>query len=86
MNKSATINARIDEQTKKKAQSILKILNIPMSEAISMFLRQIILHKGIPFEIKIPNEVTLKAHELAKEGKEIHKYENLEDLFEALEI
>jgi len=49
-------------------------------------LRQIILHKGIPFEVKIPNEVTLKAHELAKEGKEIHKYENLEDLFEALEI
>jgi len=86
MGKSATIHTRIDERTKKKAQNILKILNIPMSEAISMFLRQIILHKGIPFEIKIPNEVTLKAHELAKNGKEIHKFDNLEDLFEALEI
>lgn len=86
MRKSATIHTRIDEITKKKAQNILKILNIPMSEAISMFFRQIILHKGIPFEIKIPNEVTLKAHELAKEGKEIHKFDNLEDLFEALEI
>jgi len=86
MNKTATINARIDEQTKIKAQNILKILNIPMSEAISMFFRQIILQKGIPFEIKIPNEVTLKAHKLAKEGKEIHKYDSLEDLFEALEI
>ncbi|GAI71979.1 unnamed protein product, partial [marine sediment metagenome] len=37
MVKSATINARIDEKTKTQAQSILRILNIPMSEAISMF-------------------------------------------------
>ena len=35
-------------------RNILKKLNISMSEAISMYLSQITLHNGIPFELKIP--------------------------------
>lgn len=84
MVKSATINARIDEKTKTQAQSILRILNIPMSEAISMFFKQIVLHRGIPFEIKIPNDVTVETFEKTDDGKELHKVSGIEELAKEL--
>ena len=86
MGKSAFIHTRIDEETKTRVEQTLKILDISMSQAIRLFLRKIVLEKRIPFDIKIPNDVTLKTHELAKAGKELHKFDNLKDLFEALDI
>lgn len=84
MGKSATINTRIDEKTKTQAQSTLRILNIPMSEAISMFFKQIVLHKGIPFEIKIPNDVTVETFEKTDAGKELQKVSSIEELAKEL--
>jgi len=84
MVKSATINTRIDEKTKTQAQNILRILNIPMSEAISMFFKQIVLHRGIPFEIKIPNDVTVETFEKTDAGKELHKVSGIEELAKEL--
>ncbi len=84
MGKSATINMRIDEKTKVKAQGILKVLDIPLSEAISMFLRQVVLHRGIPFDVKIPNELTAKTLRDSEEGKGLHKVSGTEELFEEL--
>jgi DNA-damage-inducible protein J len=50
---------RIDEQTKTQAKKVLGELHLSMSEAICLFLRQVVLHRGIPFEVKIPNALTL---------------------------
>jgi DNA-damage-inducible protein J len=58
MARTATIHVRIDPEIKTKAQRILNTLNISMSEAISMYLTQVTLHKGIPFEVKITNGLT----------------------------
>lgn len=80
MANSTTIQARVDVDTKKKAKGILDALDISMSEAITMFLRQIIFHRGIPFDLKIPNDVTLETHEKAKAGKELHKVSSMEQL------
>ena len=46
MGKTATIQTRVDPVIKKNAQEILKKLNISMSEAISIYLSQITLHRG----------------------------------------
>lgn len=69
MAKTTTIQARIDPKVKKRAKSILDKLNITMSEAISMFLTQITLNKGIPFDIKIPNELTAQTLHKTKKKK-----------------
>lgn len=53
--KSANLYARIEPDVKKQAESILSALGIPASNAINMFYKQIILHKGLPFEVKIPS-------------------------------
>jgi DNA-damage-inducible protein J len=64
---------------------ILKKLNISMSEAISMYLSQITLHNGIPFEIKIPNEVTAKTLKDSEMGKNVHKVDSVDGLFKELD-
>lgn len=54
MAKSANLYARIEPDVKEQAESILSALGIPASNAITMFYKQIILQKGLPFEVKLP--------------------------------
>ena len=85
MAKTAIIQTRVDPKTKESAQTILKKLNISMSEAISMYLSQIALHNGIPFELKIPNELTAKTLRDSENGDNLHKTESVDALFEELD-
>ena len=55
MAKSANLYARIEPDVKEQAEVILSALGIPASNAINMFYKQIILQRGLPFEVKIPN-------------------------------
>ncbi len=85
MNKTVTIQTRIDPLVKKNALEILNKLNITMSDAISMYLAQIVLHKDIPFELKVPNALTAKTLEDSEKGKDLHTVQSLDQLFEELE-
>ncbi len=85
MAKTATIQARVDPEIKKNAQKILSALNISMSEAISMYLSQINLHKGIPFEVKIPNSLTARTLKESEDGKELHTVADVDELFQELD-
>ncbi len=85
MLKTATIQTRVDPIIKKNAQEILKKLNITMSEAISMYLSQITLQQGIPFELKIPNELTAKTLRDTENGKGLHKVDSVDHLFQELD-
>ena len=53
--KSANLYARIEPDVKEKAENILATLGIPASNAINMFYKQIILQRGLPFEVNIPS-------------------------------
>lgn len=55
MAKTGTLNLRVDDSVKSAADDILKRLGIPMSTAIDMFLNQIILTGGIPFDVSLPD-------------------------------
>ncbi len=85
MAKTATIQTRVDPVIKKNAQIILNKLNISMSEAISMYLSQVTLHNGIPFEVKIPNEVTAAVLKESESGKNVHKVDSVDELFQDLD-
>ena len=54
MAKTANLYARIEPDVKEQAESILTALGIPASNAINMFYKQIILQRGLPFEVKMP--------------------------------
>lgn len=84
MGNSATIHARVDAQTKSEAQDILKTLGMNLSEAISLYLRQIIFSKGIPFDVKIPNELTIETIEKSERGEELHEVSSVKELMKEL--
>lgn len=72
MAKSANLYARIEPEVKEQAEKILSTLGIPASNAINMFYKQIILQRGLPFEVKIldrtPTDIsTLGTEELHAE-------------------
>jgi addiction module RelB/DinJ family antitoxin len=54
MEKSATLNLRVNPAIKQQAEDVLKQLGIPMATAIDMYLRQISLTGGIPFAVSLP--------------------------------
>jgi len=84
MAKTSTIQTRVDPEIKRNAQKILSTLNISMSEAISIYLTQITLNKGIPFEIKIPNKLTVRILKESENRKELHKVSDVDELFQEL--
>ena len=54
MQKSATLNLRVDPDVKQSAESVLSQLGLSMSTAIDMFLRQVALTGSIPFRVALP--------------------------------
>ena len=54
MAKTANLYARIEPELKEEAESILTALGIPASNAINMFYKQVVLHRGLPFDVKLP--------------------------------
>lgn len=73
--KTANVIARVEPDVKEKAEKIMEQLGIPTSVLINMLYKQIIMQKGIPFEMKLPKEEPLVYSALTKEqfNKEIEK-------------
>jgi DNA-damage-inducible protein J len=63
------IRSRIDPAVKAEAQVILEKMGLSMSDAMRLFLHQVILEKGLPFDVKIPKKETLHALEDSFENK-----------------
>lgn len=76
----ATIQLRIDNATKKSAKTILDKLGIDMSSAIKIYLKQIVINKGIPFKVITENGFTLEQElEIIKASEEADRGINLTD-------
>jgi len=75
---------RVDEVNYNLAKEILAKLGLNYSQAIAVFNNMIVMNKGLPFEVKIPNEETQKAlDELkVKKGK---SFKSVDALFEDLD-
>jgi len=54
MQKTSNVFARVEPELKFQAEGILSQLGIPMSNAINIFLKQVVLQRGIPFDMKLP--------------------------------
>ena len=57
----ATVRARVDSELKEDVEKILSEIGLSTSQAITMFMKGIRRERGIPMELKIPNEETLTA-------------------------
>ena len=81
---------RIDSNVKTEANELFKELGIDMSSAVNIFLRQCVLHRGLPFKVEVPkfNAETLAAMEEARDimsGKiQATSYNSTDELFKDL--
>ena len=67
MARTANVFARVEPEIKEQAETILDQLGIPMSNAVGMFLRQVVIQRGIPFEMKLPAKRPIAMGDLTKE-------------------
>lgn len=84
MAKTAMITTRVDPNLKADAEKVLSKLGISTTEAINLFLSQVRLRKGLPFDVKIPNKTTLKAMQDAEEERNLSSYDSLDEFFEKM--
>ena len=84
--KTSTISARIDPSLKEKTERIFKELGLTSSQAITLFYKQVELQRGLPFVVKIPNDVTVQALEDAKTRNNLKTFDTAENLFDDLGI
>jgi DNA-damage-inducible protein J len=86
MNKSATVRARIEPKLKRDAEDLFARLGLSTTQAISLFYRQVTLHKGLPFDVAIPNATTLKTLKDTDAGRNLVVCENAKEMFKKLDL
>lgn len=67
MANTSAVYARIDTDLKESAEGILSQLGISPSSAIQMLYRQIVLKRGIPFELRLPASKPLAVGAMTRE-------------------
>ena len=83
--KTASARALIDPEVKKQAEDILQGLGLSVSKSFELFYRQVIAQRGLPFELHVPNEKTMKAIENSRKGKG-KRFLSAQELFDDLDI
>ncbi len=83
--KTASARALLDPKVKQEAEEILHRLGLSVSKSFELFYRQVIAQHGLPFEVNIPNEKTMKAIENSREGKG-QRFSSERELFDDLGI
>jgi DNA-damage-inducible protein J len=86
MKKTAIITARVDPELKQRTELVLRELGLTPTQAITLFYKQVNLHKGLPFPVNIPNAETRQAIEDAQEGRGLRIFNTPEKLFDDLGI
>ncbi len=67
-------NIYLDVNIKDQAKEIFNQYGLSLSQAVNIFLTQSVLNRGLPFDVKIPNEETLQAM------RDVETGENYEDI------
>ena len=80
MARTSNIFVRIDPEIKAQAEQVLEQLGIPMSNAIGLFLRQVVMQRGIPFDMKLPQNKPLAFGSLSEDQFNAELEKGLADL------
>lgn len=82
MARTSNVFARVEPEIKEQAEQVLNRLGIPMSNAVGMFLRQVVLQRDIPFEMKLPQQSFLVYDSLTKEQFDLEIEKGMTDIQE----
>lgn len=80
MAKTEMIRVRMKSELKREAEKIFATLGLSPTEAITLFYKQVALHRGLHFMVKIPNEETLEAIRQLEAGEGLTGYNSIDEL------
>lgn len=66
MAKTTNLYVRLEPGLKEQAEAVLGQLGIPVSNAVNIFLKQVVMQRGIPFDVKLPATKPLGAASLTE--------------------
>lgn len=79
MPRTSNIYVRVEPEVKEQAEVVLEKLGIPMSNAVSIFLRQVIMQNGLPFEVKVHEREPIFLSDLSEEDFNFEMQKSEED-------
>ncbi|AXC64623.1 type II toxin-antitoxin system antitoxin, RelB/DinJ family [Salmonella enterica subsp. diarizonae serovar 59:z10:-] len=83
---NAFVRARIDEAIKNEAADVLASMGMTVSDLMRITLTKVAREKALPFDMRVPNEMTAKTIAASEKGIDVHKAEDADDLFNKLGI
>ena len=86
MSKSAMVRARIEPELKENAEKVFQKLGISVTQAITIFYKQVEMRNGLPFDVVIPTNETARTFEATDAGKDLVVCKDANDMFENLGI
>ncbi|MCX5804280.1 MAG: type II toxin-antitoxin system RelB/DinJ family antitoxin [Proteobacteria bacterium] len=86
MAKTAMIRARTDPELKEDVNTIFRELGLNETQAINLFYNQVRIRRGLPFNVEIPNKITLNTFKKTDQGKDIIECKNAKDMFKKLGV
>ena len=78
--KTTVIRARIEPELKDDVESVLNELGLSVTDAITIFFRQIRRKRKLPFDVRIPNRTTRKTLEKSERNEEIIYFKDVDDM------
>ena len=81
MPKTASVYTRVEPELKEQVEKVLLKLGLPMANAINLFLHQIVIHNGLPFDIKLPTSKPLNYATMTKEQFDTEMEKGLADYY-----
>lgn len=85
MSKTAMIRARVEPGLKDRAEATLEQLGLSATTAITLFYRQIVQRRGLPFDLRIPNAETQRTIQDARAGRGVVSAASMDDLLAKLD-
>lgn len=77
--KTANVTARVEPEIKEQAEAVMAKLGIPVSTAINLFYREIILWNGLPFRPSLPSAAPKTRDEMTSDEFDKRMSAGLED-------
>ena len=81
MSKTANIRARVEPGLKTEVENILADLGLTVSQTVHLLYRQIQLQRGLPFDVRMPNELTVRTLNAGRQGKGVKRFNSKQELY-----
>jgi DNA-damage-inducible protein J len=80
----ALVRARVDEALKNEAAHILGDMGLTVSDVIRIMLTKVVKEKALPFEMRVPDKLTVETLEKSERGEDVYHAKDADDLFKQL--